>query len=100
MKTVVKICWCDADALKRKDRIKEIMEKIFQDSKYKSILAIFCALGWSLAYPLIKIGYQEFQVISTDLGGKIIFCRYSFFLCRTCGSIVLSVSKKRNRNEK
>lgn len=79
MKTVVKICWCDADALKRKDRIKEIMEKIFQDSKYKSILAIFCALGWSLAYPLIKIGYQEFQVISTDMGGKIIFAGIRFF---------------------
>ena len=40
------------------------MEKIFKDSRYKSILAIFCALGWSLAYPLIKIGYQEFRIDS------------------------------------
>lgn len=94
MKTVVQICWCDADALKRKDRIKEIMEKIFQDSKYKSILAIFCALGWSLAYPLIKIGYQEFQVISTDLGGKIIFAGIRFFFA---GLVVLLFCLFQNR---
>ena len=94
MKTVVQICWCDADALKRKDRIKEIMEKIFQNSRYKSILAIFCALGWSLAYPLIKIGYQEFQVISTDLGGKIIFAGIRFFFA---GLLVLLFCLFQNR---
>lgn len=44
------------------------MEEIFKNSRYKSILAIFCAFGWSLAYPLIKIGYQEFQIGSADLG--------------------------------
>ena len=47
------------------------MEEIFRNSRYKSILAIFCAFGWSLAYPLIKIGYQEFQIASADLGGKV-----------------------------
>lgn len=55
------------------------MEKIFKDSRYQSILAIFCALGWSLAYPLIKIGYQEFRIDSVDLGGKILFAGIRFF---------------------
>lgn len=54
------------------------MEEIFRNSRYKSILAIFCALGWSLAYPLIKIGYQEFQIDSGDLGGKILFAGIRF----------------------
>lgn len=54
------------------------MEEIFKNSRYKSILAIFCAFGWSLAYPLIKIGYQEFQIASTDLGGKILFAGIRF----------------------
>lgn len=54
------------------------MDRIFKDSRYKSILAIFCALGWSLAYPLIKIGYQEFQIDSGDLGGKILFAGIRF----------------------
>ena len=54
------------------------MEEIFKNSRYKSILAIFCAFGWSLAYPLIKIGYQEFQIGSSDLGGKILFAGIRF----------------------
>ena len=57
---------------------KNSMDRIFKDSRYKSILAIFCALGWSLAYPLIKIGYQEFQIDSGDLGGKILFAGIRF----------------------
>lgn len=31
-----------------------------------------------MAYPLIKIGYQEFQITSTDLGGKILFAGIRF----------------------
>ncbi|MGN0366967.1 MAG: DMT family transporter [Suilimivivens sp.] len=62
------------------------MDTIFRDSRYKSILAIFCALGWSLAYPLIKIGYQAFQIDAGDLGGKIIFAGIRFF---SAGVLVL-----------
>ena len=62
------------------------MDTIFRDSRYKSILAILCALGWSLAYPLIKIGYQAFQIDAGDLGGKIIFAGIRFF---SAGVLVL-----------
>lgn len=55
------------------------MGEIFKDNRYKCILAIFCAFGWSLAYPLIKIGYQEFYITPTDLGGKILFAGIRFF---------------------
>lgn len=55
------------------------MEKIFRNSRYKSILAFFCAFGWSLAYPLIKIGYKQFNIDSFDLGGKILFAGIRFF---------------------
>ncbi len=54
------------------------MEDLFRCSRYKPLLAIFCAFGWSLAYPLIKIGYQEFQISSADLGGKILFAGIRF----------------------
>ena len=56
------------------------MDGIFKDNRYKSILAFFCALGWSLAYPLIKIGYQEFGIKPDDLGGKILFAGIRFLL--------------------
>ncbi len=54
------------------------MEEIFRNNRYKSVLAIFCAFGWSLAYPLIKIGYREFQIEPGDLGGKILFAGIRF----------------------
>ena len=53
---------------------------IFKDNKYRPILAFFCALGWSLAYPLIKVGYQQFEINASDLGSKILFAGVRFFL--------------------
>ena len=40
------------------------MDNYIKNPKYKSILAFFCAFGWSLAYPLIKIGYEQFAIRS------------------------------------
>ena len=59
---------------------------IFMDKKYRAILAFLCALGWSLAYPLIKVGYQQFHIEPSDLGGKILFAGIRFFFA---GVIVL-----------
>ena len=56
------------------------MENIFKDDKYKTILAVITAVGWSLAYPFIKLGYQEFQIAPDDLGGKILFGGVRFFM--------------------
>lgn len=54
------------------------MEAVFRNGKYKSFLAILCAFGWSLAYPLIKVGYQTLQIASDDLGGKMLFAGIRF----------------------
>ena len=77
------------------------MESIFKDRKYSAILAFMCALGWSLAYPLIKIGYQEFGIDSADLGGKILFAGIRFFLAGVlvllfchCRKIKIDMKKK------
>ncbi|MGN0412535.1 MAG: DMT family transporter [Lachnospiraceae bacterium] len=79
------------------------MEKIFRDNRYKSFLAMFCALGWSLAYPLIKIGYQEFQIDGTDLGGKILFAGIRFFFAGIlvlafCGCRKIKLEMKRKQD--
>jgi hypothetical protein len=49
------------------------MNRIFQNRRYKPFLAVLCAAGWSLAYPLIKMGYSRFSIDSDDLGGKLSF---------------------------
>lgn len=66
-------------SLNTMENIKNLMDNIFKDNRYKSILAMLCALGWSLAYPLIKIGYRELQIDSGDVGGKILFAGIRFF---------------------
>lgn len=79
------------------------MEEIFKNNRYKSILAIFCAFGWSLAYPLIKIGYQEFQITSADLGGKILFAGIRFLFAGVLVSVFCCLRKEKleleNRND-
>lgn len=52
---------------------------IFQNEKLRPFFAAFCALGWSLAYPLIKMGYSELQIGTSDLGSKILFAGIRFF---------------------
>ena len=54
------------------------MNNIFQDKRYKAILAIICAVGWSMAYPLIKVGYGIFEISADDLGGKLLFAGVRF----------------------
>ena len=56
------------------------MNNIFQDKHYKAILAIICAVGWSMAYPLIKVGYGIFEISADDLGGKLLFAGVRFLL--------------------
>lgn len=63
------------------------MVNILKDKRYKAIPAFFCALGWSLAYPLIKIGYEQFRIAPDDLGGKILFAGIRFFFA---GALVLA----------
>ena len=79
------------------------MEEIFRNSRYKSILAIFCAFGWSLAYPLIKIGYKEFQITSADLGGKVLFAGIRFLFAGMLVSAFCCLRKKKleleNKND-
>ena len=58
----------------------ERVNRVFSSNKYKALLASFCALGWSVAYPLIKIGYSEFQILPDDLGGKVLFAGVRFFI--------------------
>ncbi|MDY4836071.1 MAG: DMT family transporter [Frisingicoccus sp.] len=79
------------------------MEEIFRNRRYKSVLAIFCAFGWSLAYPLIKIGYQEFQIASADLGGKILFAGIRFLFAGMLVSVFCRLGKRKleleNKND-
>lgn len=55
-------------------------KSIFQDNRYRILLAIGCAIGWSLAHPFIKCGYQSFNISPNDIGGKVLFAGIRFLL--------------------
>ena len=55
------------------------MTDLLKTKKYKALFAILCAVGWSLAYPLIKVGYGVFGIAADDLGGKLLFAGVRFF---------------------
>ena len=67
---------------------------LFKNEKTRPLLAILCALGWSLAYPFIKLGYAELQIDSADLGSKILFAGIRFF---AAGLLVLVFSGAQKR---
>lgn len=69
-------------------------QSLLKDEKYRSLFAVLSATGWSLAYPLIKLGYREFQIPSDDIGGKILFAGIRF-LC--AGLILLGYSFSQKR---
>ena len=67
---------------------------LFRNEKLRPLLAILCALGWSLAYPFIKLGYGELQIDASDLGSKILFAGIRFF---AAGLLVLAFSAVQKR---
>ena len=70
------------------------MGNIFKNNKYKTPLAVFCGVCWSLAYPFIKVGYGEFQIASDDLGGKILFAGVRFFMAGVFVLLFCSLRKE------
>lgn len=70
-------------------------DSIFKNKKLRPVFASLCALGWSMAYPLIKIGYSEFGIAVSDLGSKILFAGVRFFTAGTL-VIIMSIFQKRN----
>lgn len=53
---------------------------VFRNERIRPFLAAFCAVGWSLAYPLIKVGYAELGISQNDLGDKILFAGIRFLI--------------------
>lgn len=68
---------------------------IFKNKKLVPVLAFLCAAGWSLAYPLIKLGYSNLNVVSDDLGSKIRFAGIRFLMAGIIVIIFALLQKKK-----
>ena len=62
---------------------------IYKIKSISIILAIFCAIAWAMAFPLIKTGFNAFAIASGDTAGKTLFAGIRFF---TAGLIVMAIA--------
>ena len=65
-------------------------EKIFTTKKNIVLLAILCTFLWGSAYPVIKLGYDIFDIQSNDSFLKLIFAGYRFL---AAGIILMIIQK-------
>lgn len=68
---------------------------IFQQPLWVSIFALTAAIAWGWAYPLIKLGFQEFEISSQMTGSKMLFAGIRFCIS---GVIILLMARRTHRN--
>ena len=68
---------------------------IFQRPVWAAVLAFTAAFLWGWAYPLIKLGFVEFEITTEMTGSKMMFAGLRFFLS---GRIILSVASMTRRS--
>ncbi len=69
-------------------------KSIFQRPLWVALFALTAAIVWGWAYPLIKLGFAEFQITPDMTGSKMLFAGIRFFLS---GMIILAVAGKAKR---
>lgn len=70
---------------------------IFQRPAWVVTFALTAAIAWGWAYPLIKLGFQEFGITAEKTGNKILFAGIRFALS---GLIILLIAQATHRNFK
>ncbi len=69
--------------------------KFFQHPVWAALFAFTAAFLWGWAYPLIKLGFDEFGITTEMTGSKMLFAGVRFFVS---GSIILFVARMTHRS--
>ena len=72
--------------------MKQTDSSIFVRPAWVATFALTAAILWGWAFPLIKIGFQEFQITQEMTGSKMLFAGVRFCLS---GLIILAMAKGR-----
>lgn len=68
---------------------------IFQRPVWVALFALTAAVVWGWAYPLIKLGFAEFNITPDMTGSKMLFAGIRFCIS---GLIILAIAKVTNRS--
>lgn len=80
---------------RHKDNNMKMMKKtqtisIFQHPLWVAVFALTAAIAWGFAYPLIKLGYSEFEITPMMTGSKMLFAGVRFSVA---GAIILLMAR-------
>lgn len=70
-------------------------KNIFTQKPFVILFATLAALTWAFAFPLIKLGFNAFDIANNDTGSKTLFAGIRFF---GAGLLTLLISKMTKRN--
>lgn len=65
-------------------------KSVFQRSFFVTIFALTAAVAWGWAYPLIKLGFAEFQIMPEMTGCKMLFAGVRFCIS---GIVILAMAR-------
>lgn len=73
-----------------------------QDTRFKKksttiLTAVLCTFLWGSAFPVLKIGYELFEIPSGDIWSKMVFAGLRFFLA---GFVVLLLNRFFNKGDR
>ena len=70
-------------------------KSIFQRPLWVVIFALTAAIAWGWAYPLIKLGFEEFGITPQMTGSKMLFAGIRFMIS---GLIILAIAWNTKKN--
>lgn len=68
---------------------------VFERPVWVVAFALTAAVSWGWAYPLIKLGFEEFGIAQNMTGSKVLFAGVRFALS---GALILAVARASRRN--
>lgn len=73
-----------------REKIMSSEKSIFQRPFWVVAFALSAAISWGWAYPLIKLGFEEFGITPSMTGSKILFAGVRFLIS---GILILSIAR-------
>lgn len=72
------------------------MERFFTKKVNIIIISLICMALWGSAFPVVKIGYELFEIEAADIFGKIYFAGLRFFIASIMVFIIHRIIFKKN----
>lgn len=77
--------------------MSQIKQSIFQRPAWVVLFALTAAIAWGWAYPLIKLGFEEWHITQDMTGSKMLFAGIRFAIS---GLIILAIGRSTRKSFK